>query len=169
LSDHPELLGDFDVSPSVENWLPEQPEPARNADLGTPEAMMNQWALRGFTWLFIGPEGTYTPRHVDTLNTHAWNAQIEGAKRFDIWQPGSEQSQTADTPDYSVVLNKGDVLIVPAGWSHCVQSLAPSISLTGNFFNRTNCAAFFEAIYTSHSEWAAKGRLVPELKAKIAQ
>jgi hypothetical protein len=164
-ADHPELLADFDLSEAVENWMP-APE-AVAARPGSSEEIMARWALRGFMWLFIGPSGTFTPRHLDTLNTHAWNCQITGRKRFDIWRPRAPDDGTP--ADLSVVLEPGETLIIPTGWGHSVTALEPSISLTGNFFNATNAADFFRAIYAQPDTWSAKGRLVPELKAAIRQ
>ncbi|WP_114963876.1 cupin-like domain-containing protein [Tritonibacter mobilis] len=169
LGDFPSLRSAFDVSPAIESWLPNTDDHHSQAMSGPPstERIMSNWALRGFTWLFIGPAGTKTPRHIDTLNTHAWNTQITGAKRFDLWKPRIDGTHKDGPPDVRTVLSAGDTLIIPAQWSHSVEALAPSISLTGNFFNRTNCAAFFEAIYTSPSEWRSKGRMNPELAARM--
>ncbi len=41
-----------------------------------------------------------------------------------------------------VVLNPGELIVVPAGWLHQVTSLDPSISVTGNWVNRANIAVF---------------------------
>ena len=164
-ADHPELLDDFDLSGAVENWMPAQD--AVGATPGSSEEIMARWALRGFMWLFIGPSGTFTPRHLDTLNTHAWNCQITGCKRFDIWRPGAPNDGAP--ADLSVVLGPGETLIIPTGWGHSVTALEPSISLTGNFFNASNAADFFRAIYAQPDTWSAKGRLVPALKAAIRQ
>ena len=40
-----------------------------------------------FTWIFIGPEGAYSPLHRDIWFTCAWMAQIEGRKRFIFFPP----------------------------------------------------------------------------------
>lgn len=161
--DHPELSADFDISETVENWMPD----ANGIDApgGSSEALFAQWSMRGFSWLFIGPEGTFTPRHLDTLNTHAWNTQIRGRKQFDLWAPGSPLE--AETPDIQVFLEPGETLIIPMGWAHAVVALEASISLTGNFFNSTNSAAFFHTIYSQPDVWHAKARLVPALKAQL--
>ncbi|MEP2714917.1 cupin-like domain-containing protein [Pseudophaeobacter sp.] len=161
--DHPELSADFDVSETVENWMPDAS--CIDAPEGSSEALFAHWTLRGFSWLFIGPEGTFTPRHLDTLNTHAWNTQIRGRKRFDLWAPGTPLED--ETPDIQVVLEPGETLIIPMGWAHAVVALEASISLTGNFFNRTNSAAFFHTIYSQPDVWQAKARLVPALKAQL--
>jgi hypothetical protein len=164
---HPELLADFDVSSAINSWLPPA---AAGAAPGSDGAVMAEWALRGFSWLFVGPAGTVTPRHVDTLNTHAWNTQICGRKRFDLWAPHEGPAPAADEPPaLTVTLEPGETLIIPAEWSHSVVSLAPSISLTANFFNQTNCAAFLRTIYTMPDAWRSKGRIVPALAADLAR
>ena len=40
-----------------------------------------------FTWIFIGPEGAYSPLHRDIWFTCAWMAQIQGKKRFLFFPP----------------------------------------------------------------------------------
>jgi histone arginine demethylase JMJD6 len=40
-----------------------------------------------FTWIFIGPEGAYSPLHRDIWFTCAWMAQIVGRKRFVFFPP----------------------------------------------------------------------------------
>jgi hypothetical protein len=45
------------------------------------------------------------------------------------------------------------------------MALEASISLTGNFFNRTNCASFLRTVYTLPATWKSKGRLVKQIAA----
>lgn len=60
---------------------------------------------------------------------HAWFAQIEGAKTWQLWAPDSDP--TADRPDQQVVLAEGDVLWIPRGWWHAGSSGdRPSLHLT---------------------------------------
>ncbi|KAA2301738.1 hypothetical protein FY526_23480, partial [Clostridioides difficile] len=33
-------------------------------------------------WIYIGPIGSGTPLHQDTLSTHAWNGLLEGEKHW---------------------------------------------------------------------------------------
>ena len=38
-------------------------------------------------WVFAGPPGTRAPLHVDPYASHAWFAQLCGAKRFELYPP----------------------------------------------------------------------------------
>ena len=40
-----------------------------------------------FTWIFVGPKGSYSPLHRDIWFTCAWMAQFEGRKRFVFFPP----------------------------------------------------------------------------------
>jgi len=105
-------------------------------------------------WVFIGPEGAYTPLHTDPYATHAWFLQVRGAKRFEIFHPdaiadlsnGFEfadlREHSADFPKAHEVpkliadVGEGDLLFLPANWPHTVLTTSgPSISLTHNFLD----------------------------------
>lgn len=95
---------------------------------------------------WIGPAGVETPIHYDAApNVYA---QLVGSKRWRVWKPetplqprlaglgftmsgvdvhrGVEQ---AGEPALDVVLGPGDVLSLPPGWWHRVDTLEPSIAV----------------------------------------
>jgi hypothetical protein len=103
---------------------------------------------------FMGPRGAFTQLHYDrALNLHA---MIVGRKRWQLYGPASsrrlrparyespwsvmsehdlapdgglaEQTPGGVPPDYDLVLEAGEVLYVPYGWWHRVETLTPSIS-----------------------------------------
>ncbi|USW95858.1 cupin-like domain-containing protein [Pseudomonas proteolytica] len=105
--------------------------------------------------IWIGPKGTLTPLHRD--DTDNLFAQVWGEKSFILAAPHHRQAlgtwSTApkggldgcdfnpDAPDYQrfpaardvtflrVVLQAGDMLFLPEGWFHQVESLATSLSV----------------------------------------
>ncbi len=100
-------------------------------------------------WLFIGPSGAHTPLHVDPLLTHAWLTQIRGRKRVILFPPnalpllrdaatGKFVALNAIPPDavaqgMECVVAEGEILFIPAFWSHAVTCVDDSMSLTYNF------------------------------------
>lgn len=137
-STHRELLNDFSDPYFIENAY-------RSLRGGAAD-----WYNQGFGWIFIGPAGTVSQRHVDLFGTHAWLAQVTGRKRFRLFDP------TGDAQCYEFILEPGEVVFIPAGWSHEVVSLAPSISLTFNFVCAANFAAHILAISRDLPGWSRK-------------
>jgi cupin-like protein len=103
---------------------------------------------------FMGPRGAFTQLHYDrALNLHA---MIVGRKRWQLYAPdqsrrlrparyesawsvmsehdlaphGGQPDQLPGSvqPDYDFVLEAGEVLYLPYGWWHRVETLAPSIA-----------------------------------------
>jgi hypothetical protein len=103
---------------------------------------------------FMGPRGAFTQLHYDrALNLHA---MIAGRKRWQLYGPDlsqrlrparyesswsvlsehdlapdggrPEQDPGGVAPDYDFVLEPGEVLYVPYGWWHRVETLSPAIS-----------------------------------------
>lgn len=105
--------------------------------------------------IWIGPKGTLTPLHRD--DTDNLFAQVWGQKRFTLAAPHHREAlgtwSTApkggldgcdvnpDAPDYQrfpasqhvpfvrVVLEAGDLLFLPEGWFHQVESVSTSLSV----------------------------------------
>jgi hypothetical protein len=102
----------------------------------------------------MGPRGAFTQLHYDrALNLHA---MVVGRKRWQLYAPDKtarlrparyesawsvmsehdlapeggrpEQAPGGVAPDYDFVLEAGEVLYVPYGWWHRVDTLAPSIA-----------------------------------------
>lgn len=95
---------------------------------------------------WIGPAGTSTPAHFDRVpNLYA---QLQGRKRWRLWRPdralqplfGSPWfSMSAldvggspdgpGSPDLDLVLEPGDLLVIPARWWHRVDTLDDAIAV----------------------------------------
>eukprot|EP00437_Effrenium_voratum_P010945 CAMPEP_0181439406 /NCGR_PEP_ID=MMETSP1110-20121109/22409_1 /TAXON_ID=174948 /ORGANISM="Symbiodinium sp., Strain CCMP421" /LENGTH=448 /DNA_ID=CAMNT_0023563125 /DNA_START=20 /DNA_END=1364 /DNA_ORIENTATION=- len=151
--DHTELLSDVsDRLYCVSDSIPAGDGPAKvfNASL---------------TKIFMGPAGTVSRLHHDTYATHVWLSQIRGRKQFICYPPGETHllhSLPVDEVDgrtslfdpsnpdytrfpdarraqaYSVVVEEGQTVILPARWWHWAKSLTPSITLMRNFVNHAN-------------------------------
>ena len=97
--------------------------------------------------VWIGPAGSATPIHYDMVpNVYA---QLVGAKRWRMWRPDKplrprfaglggfamsaldvgDGPDAAGPPDMDVVLEAGDILVLPANWWHRVDTLSPSIAV----------------------------------------
>ncbi|OLP83278.1 F-box protein [Symbiodinium microadriaticum] len=108
-----------------------------------------------FRWLFIGPKGSYSRLHLDPVGSAAWNACLEGQKRFVFFEPELLHDLHVDLsnpdqlrhiyPEYladasilrhpyqELVLDAGDVVYAPPRWPHFVENLETSVSVTENF------------------------------------
>ncbi|ARO32620.1 cupin 8 domain-containing protein (plasmid) [Rhizobium sp. NXC14] len=121
-------------------------------DFISPSYRRHWWRYSQF---FMGPEGTVTPLHFDTLLSHNLFFQIFGSKQFTIIPPRQapycgrrgwrwfdvdpEQPDYVQFPLYKqakpivVTVGAGDMLYMPPGTLHHVRSLSPSISFNIDF------------------------------------
>ena len=110
------------------------------------------------TYLWLGPAGTVTPLHHDTVNVLF--CQIHGRKRVLLIDPNETpwlyndvavySDVAVEAPDFArhplfrlaspleVVVNPGEILFIPVGWWHHVRSLDPSISVSFTNFDFPN-------------------------------
>ena len=102
---------------------------------------------QGFLW--IGPTGAVTPSHFDLTCNILW--QVLGKKRVLLVAPEWQPMMDNDFHVYSrvdlskpnsgkpvpaeVIMEKGDVLFIPVGWFHWVQTLEPCIMLSHTNFS----------------------------------
>ena len=155
--DFPELLGDF-VIPRyfIPNWLATGP---RSREM--------PFSGKGLIEFFLGHPGATGPSiHQDTYHTHAWVSQLYGRKK--VWMAAPDASwfyPDPEKPTHSLlndfefpdrglfpkfdpnvvvqtVLEPGETLFIPAGWWHTAECETTSISLSGNFVNRSNWSNF---------------------------
>ncbi|ESY12747.1 hypothetical protein X751_29510 [Mesorhizobium sp. LNJC395A00] len=126
-----------------------QPFPANFLE---PSYRSHWWRYSQF---FMGPAGTVTPLHFDTLLSHNLFFQIYGAKQFTILPPSQagrcgrrgwrwfdvdpEQPDHVLYPQYEqatpvvITVGAGDILYMPPGTLHHVRSLSTSISFNIDF------------------------------------
>jgi len=110
----------------------------------------------GAVALWLGPGGTRTPLHHDTANVML--TQIQGRKRITLISPlETKLADTArdfyaetdvgtelwdqsyhDVQTHTVEVGPGDAVLIPAGWWHRVEALAPSISFVLLGFSEPN-------------------------------
>eukprot|EP00043_Microstomoeca_roanoka_P018208 m.193555 g.193555 ORF g.193555 m.193555 type:complete len:530 (-) comp16783_c0_seq4:266-1855(-) len=119
-----------------------------------------------YRWLIAGPTKSGSTWHKDPNSTSAWNALLEGEKRWIMTPPDCTPPGVYPSPDGSAVATPisvaewfvsyydalkesgipfvegtqrpGDVVFVPHGWWHVVLNLKPSIAVTQNYVDSTN-------------------------------
>lgn len=123
-------------------------------DVGRVPGYLNEHQRPSHTYLWFGAAGTFTPLHHDTMNVLF--CQIHGRKRVLLINPDEtpwlynevavysevriEKPELARYPLFrhvapvEVLMNPGEVLFIPVGWWHCVQSLDTSISVSATNF-----------------------------------
>ena len=119
-------------------------------DFDSPPSLCNAANASGRVFLWLGPGGTITPLHHDTMNVLL--IQVVGQKRitmFDSLQApylyndqGVYSQVDPLSPDHNrfpkfqqadarkIILGPGDALFIPVGWWHYVEALEPSISVS---------------------------------------
>jgi Cupin-like domain len=113
-----------------------------------------------YAQFFLGPSGSVTPLHFDTLITHNLFFQIKGRKRFTIIPPDQMElcgrrgwrwfDVDPEAPDFArvpayrraspveIVVAPGDVLYMPPGTLHHVRGLDVSVSFNIDFHTKTS-------------------------------
>lgn len=103
-------------------------------------------------WLYLGGEGTGTPLHTDVEESHAWNALVFGEKEWVVFYPSSNMKEyegkvnlLSNSNQANSILEKKDyfyfhqkpneIVYIPSNFAHQVKNLAPSLCITGNFWN----------------------------------
>ena len=132
-----------------------------------------------FRWLFIGPKGSYSRLHLDPVGSAAWNACLEGRKRFVFFEPEHLHDLHVDLsnphrlrhiypeylsdasilrhPYHELVLDAGDVVYAPPGWPHFVENLETSVSVTENFVRcHPDQFAYFDFALASSEDSSAE-------------
>ena len=128
----------------------------------------------GKGYLLIGPKGSMTKLHIDGHYSHAWVAQFQGSKRWNVvpfgslapffqngyfdyiaeWDGVYPEGLEAwpglkDVGYYSEVLQPGEIIVAPSGQFHEVFNLDDSIALSSNFFERSNARKVITSVVLS--------------------
>jgi len=132
----------------------------RNDNYAPWSYLNNDYDGRSFLW--IGPKGTKTPWHYDLTNNLF--IQIQGQKKitlipfehninmynnnhvytdipsfdYNLEEVYNKFPNFSNIKPIELIINEGDVLFIPLGWWHKVQSLNPSISLSFTNFKAKN-------------------------------
>jgi len=147
-----------DIKPApdcIEDWLAQLPDNVQKLLQGTRYHPRN---------LIIGPEGSKTHLHYDSLHSVGSLAQIVGSKRCILFSPADsdflyDREVDPEHPDlqrfplfekataFCCTLNPGELLLIPRRWWHHVSSIEKSITFAYNFFNRTNFPQYFSSVF----------------------
>lgn len=112
--------------------------------------------------LFLSGRGARTRLHRDPYGTEAVLCQFYGEKRLLIYAPEAASALMCDgefadpanvnatkfphfhsvQPVYDDVLHPGEILFIPAGWLHDVETLSDSISVTWNFVHQAHATQY---------------------------
>jgi hypothetical protein len=152
--------------PVLDEFSPMLPEPLRAWN----HALPYYYTLFNHFWLLVSLPGALTPLHTDNNGTIATIAQLKGRKRATLYSPADlrhvRNPQVGfldpDAPDerdfptwdravkWVADLDVGQVLFVGTNWAHHVKTLETSISVSFDFVEQSNLAA-----YATSAQWAA--------------
>ncbi|OQR71152.1 jmjC domain-containing protein 4-like [Tropilaelaps mercedesae] len=130
-----------------------------------------------YRFVYIGPQGSWTPLHCDVFGSYSWSANVCGKKLWLLLLPGeetfyryddgklvydlteidlqrcprAEEHRSAGGP-IVVMQNPGEVVFVPSGWHHQVLNVTDTISINHNWFNRFNLAFVVERLCAAEAE-----------------
>eukprot|EP01118_Nematostelium_gracile_P000722 TRINITY_DN10744_c0_g1_i1.p1 TRINITY_DN10744_c0_g1~~TRINITY_DN10744_c0_g1_i1.p1 ORF type:complete len:225 (-),score=42.44 TRINITY_DN10744_c0_g1_i1:21-695(-) len=123
-----------------------------------------------YRWFLCGPSRSGSPLHQDPHRTSAWNALIQGRKRWTLYPPHiipvGVDKELIDTEFYAspdvmkyylevypylsdkhkpmeVIQEAGEIIFVPSGWWHQVLNLTDTVAVTQNFCSPRN----FQFVY----------------------
>ncbi|KAL6048425.1 Histone lysine demethylase JMJD6b [Balamuthia mandrillaris] len=158
----PEMLADYDV-----------PEYFREDFL----ASMGAEKRPHYRWVVIGGPRSGSPFHLDPFRTAAWNALLEGRKRWTFYPPNvfppglvfheGGDYVGADPIDWFIhhypnirarkdqlfqpiecIQEPGELIFVPSNWWHMVMNLETSVAVTQNYCDETNFTFVYEDMKT---------------------
>ena len=173
----PELIDDVSPFPAaIANMTASLPKDVYDA--------LQEIHRRRFHAIYISRAGTVTPIHTDWHHTMGCLAQFEGRKEFIVFPPaGDDKAEESgfdpENPDfdrfpamrgrlaYSSVLQPGEMLIIPPDWPHYARSIDHTVTLSHNFFNSTNLAAFMRCVEADAAGSAKKAKLLEEVSAHL--
>lgn len=138
-----------------------------------------------YRWFLVGPKRSGTTMHCDPLSTSAWNASVQGHKKWILFPPetdkdfakGKEYKNKKEDDEaihyfryiypriletgkvekrYEFVQRPGETVYVPGKWWHCVLNLDDTIAITQNYCNRGNFERVFKDARKNRKKMACK-------------
>lgn len=106
--------------------------------------------LSPYRALFISAAGARTRLHVDPWKSSAVLCGIVGEKKVSMWPPelhdamlaASERGLSGEdsgiAPAFVDMLRAGEVVFIPGGWWHEVDTISDAVSVTWNFVHRVH-------------------------------
>ena len=111
-----------------------------------------------YKFVYLGPQGSWTPFHTDVFGSYSWSANVSGYKKWIFFQPDTQPQNVYDISKvipksedfdmklkshgdleyFEVVQGPGEVIFVPSGWYHQVLNMTDTLSINHNWFNATN-------------------------------
>ncbi|MFI7003451.1 cupin-like domain-containing protein [Nocardia sp. NPDC050175] len=100
--------------------------------------------------LFVSGVGARTRLHVDPWMSSALLCNVVGTKYLTMWSPeshdtllrfserGASGELSGVAPTFTDTLHPGEMLFIPAGWWHEVDTASSSVSITWNFVHQSH-------------------------------
>lgn len=86
-----------------------------------------------WTSIYAGPAGTSSSIHQDIFSTHTWLALLRGQKCWRLAPPSVSEDAIGSAMTIDIVLNAGDIILLPPDWWHAVDNLTTTLAVSGNF------------------------------------
>ena len=123
---------------------------------------LNEWwdgqpeADNDYRFVYVGPQGTWTPFHSDVFGSYSWSSNIVGKKKWIFYPAGQEiklkdplgnlpydveavdERKLDSASKFEIIQNTGETVFVPSGWHHQVYNMVDTISINHNWFNGCN-------------------------------
>jgi hypothetical protein len=117
--------------------------------------------------LTLSGKGSFTPLHEDGSGQQAWMYLVQGVKHWTLYPPHCRPliwdslfkdfynprksdpsrypfSQCAEADQVTAVLRAGELIFIPPGWAHQVETTQDSIGIGGNILNEFQALASIE-------------------------
>ncbi|GAV08163.1 hypothetical protein RvY_17895 [Ramazzottius varieornatus] len=119
---------------------------------------------KDYRFVYFGPAASWTPLHVDVLQSFSWSANVCGRKKWILFRPGEEKKLFAkfgtnltdisevdlsDVEHSVVVQEAGEVIFVPSSWYHQVHNIGDCLSINHNWINAVNVDKVHSFLLTS--------------------
>lgn len=148
-------------------------------------------------WLIMGPARSGSNFHVDPNRTSAWNAVLEGKKKWILFPPDcpppgihpGEDGLDVVAPvsllewfnnfydschakgrkgPRECIVSAGEVIFVPSGWWHCVLNLEWSVAITQNFVSEVTLQTVLRFLENNpHNVSGLPSHLRPGLRSRL--